>query len=82
MAVGGVGIPHRQLARVVLRLHHALGQFFVPRLGLVHSQLGVAIFQHVIRGERLPAPTVAFDAAQRDGIPVPAKFVPVTATRH
>ena len=44
---------------------------FVPRLGLDDGQLGVAIDQHVIGGERLAAPPVAFDAAQRDRIFAP-----------
>ncbi|MDZ4800714.1 MAG: hypothetical protein SGI92_21350 [Bryobacteraceae bacterium] len=68
LPIGGVGKSHRQLAGVVLGLPHALGQFFIPGLGLVQGQLGVAIFQNVIRLQRLAAFAVAFDAAQRDGI--------------
>ena len=68
LAVGGVGIPHRQFAGVVLRLTHPLGQFLVQRLSLDHGQLAIAIDQHVIGGERLAAATVAFDAAGGDGV--------------
>ena len=71
LAVGGVGEADGELAGVVLRLRHAFGQRFVPRLGLDDGQLGVAIDQHVIGGERLAAPPVAFDAAQRDRILAP-----------
>ena len=68
LAVGGVGEAHGHLARVILGLAHTFRQRFVPRLGLVHGQLAVAIDQHVIGGERLAAFAVAFDAARRDGI--------------
>ena len=44
---------------------------FVPRLGLDDGELGVAIDQHVVGGERLAAPAVAFDAAERDRILAP-----------
>ena len=68
LAVGGVGEADGQLAGIVLRLRHAFGQRLVPRLGLDHGQLVVAIDQHVVGGQRLAAPPVAFDAAQRDRI--------------
>ena len=71
LAVGGIGEADGQLAGVVLGLRHAFGQFFVPRLGLDDGQLGVAIVQHVIGGERLAASPVAFDAARRDRIFAP-----------
>ena len=71
LAVGGVGEADGQLAGVVLGLRHALGQRLVPRLGLDDGELGVAIDQHVIGGERLAAPSVAFEAARRDGVFAP-----------
>ena len=52
LAVGGIGEAHGHLARVVLGLRHAFGQRLVPRLGLVHGQLVVAIDQHVVGDER------------------------------
>src|SRR6185437_6020985 len=66
--VGGVGVADGEFAGVVFGLCHALGQLFIPRLGLVHRQLGVAIFQNVIGGERLAAFAVAFDATGGNGI--------------
>jgi hypothetical protein len=66
LAVGGVGEPHGQLARVVLRLGHALGERLVPRLGLDHGELGVAVLEHVVGPERVPAPAVAQDSPRRD----------------
>jgi hypothetical protein len=68
LAVSGVGIPHRQLAGVILRLPDAFGQFLVQRLGLYHGQLAVAIDQHVIGDKGFAAATVAFDAAGGDGV--------------
>ena len=50
LAVGGIGVADGQLPGVVLRLRHALGQRFIPRLGLDDRQLGVAIDQHIIGG--------------------------------
>jgi len=67
LPVGGIGKAHRQLARVVLALRHPFGQLLIPRLGLNHGQLAVAVFQHVIGGERLPAPAQPLDAPRRDG---------------
>ena len=66
-----IGVADRQLAGVVLGLRHALGQRFIPRLGLDDGELGVAILKHVIGGERLAASPVAFDAAERDRIFAP-----------
>ena len=71
LAVGGVGEADGELAGVVLGLRHAFGQRFIPRLGLDDGELGVAIDQHVIGGERLAAPPVAFDAAERDRVFAP-----------
>lgn len=67
----GVSEPDRQLLGVVLRLRNAFGQFLVPRLGLDHGQLRVAIFQNVNGGERLAALAVAFDAPGRNRILAP-----------
>ena len=70
--VRGIGEAHRQLPRVILRLPHAFGQCFVPRLGFHHAELGVAILQHVIRRERFAAwPPVTFDATGRNRILAP-----------
>ncbi len=68
LAVGGIREPDGHFRRVILGLRHAFRQRLVPRFGLVHGQLAIAINQHVIGDERLAAATVAFDAAQRDRI--------------
>jgi hypothetical protein len=66
LPVAGVGEPHGQLPRVVLGLRDAPGQRLVPRLGLDHRQLAVAVHQHVVGGQRTPAPPVPLQAASRD----------------
>ena len=71
LPVAGISEANGQLARVILGLTHALGQQFVPRLRLDHGQLGVAIFQHVIGGERLAPLSVALDTTQRNRILAP-----------
>jgi len=68
LAVGGVGESNSHLRGVVLRLGDALGQRLVPRLGLVHGELAVAIDQHVVGVVRPRAPAEAFNAARSDGI--------------
>jgi len=60
-----------QLARIVFRLSYAFGQLLVQRLGFDDAELGIAIFQHVIGGERLAAFAVALEAAGSDGILAP-----------
>jgi len=55
LAVAGISKSNCQLARVVLSLTRALGQRLVPRLGLNYRQLGVAVLQHIIGGQRLAA---------------------------
>ena len=66
LAVGGIGVADRHLSGVVLGLRHAFGQFFVPCFSLDDGELGVAIDQNIIGGERLAAPPLAFEAARRD----------------
>ena len=67
-AVAGVCKTGGQLAGIVLRLRHALGQFFIPGLRLIDGQLVVPIDQHVIRNQRLRALPQPFDAAGCDVI--------------
>ena len=68
LAVGRVGEAHGHLAGVVLGLGDALGERLVPRLGLDHGQLAVAVDEDVVGGERLAAVAVALDAARRDRV--------------
>ena len=84
LAVGGVGEADGELARVVLGLRHALGQRLIPRLGLDDGQLGVPIDQHVIGAERLAAPPLAFEPAERDRVlpPDPAALDHAPARRR
>jgi hypothetical protein len=64
--VGGVSVANRQLGRVALGLAHALGQRLGPSLGLNHSQLGVAVNQHIV-GNVGPRPLARdLQAASRD----------------
>jgi len=49
-------------------LRHALGERFVPCLGLDDGEFVVAIDEHVIGRERLAAPPEPFDAPECDGI--------------
>jgi len=65
-AVAGVGEAEPQLAGVILRLGHAFGERGRIGLGLHHRQLGVAVGEHVIGGERLAAPTAALDPTRGD----------------
>ena len=76
LAVGGVGEPHRQFLRVLFRLSDAFRQRFIPRLGLIHGQHPIAIFQHIIGFQLLPTPPGTFETAQRDliGPANPAAF--------
>ena len=71
LAVGGVGEPDRQLAGIVLGLAYALRDLLIPSLGLDHSQLGIAVFQHVIGDERLGAPALALNTALGDLVLAP-----------
>src|SRR5439155_4468780 len=70
-SVGGVRVANCQLARVILRLPDALGEFLIQRFGLDDAQLGVAILENIIRAERLPTPPVPFDAARGDEVFAP-----------
>ena len=47
------------------------GQRFVPRLGLDYCQLGVAVFQYIVRRQRLAPLAASLDAAQCDRILAP-----------
>ena len=66
LAVGGIGKPDGQPARIILGLCDAFGQGLVPRLGFNHSQIRVAVFQHIIGGQCLAPPAVPLDTAKRD----------------
>ena len=68
LSIGGVGVADGQLARIVLCLRYPFRQFFIPCFGLNHREFVVAIDQHVIGGERLPAPPTSFETTERDGI--------------
>ena len=84
LAVGGVGEADGKFAGVILRLRHALGQFFIPRLGLDDGELGVAILQNVICRERfaaLPWPSMrpgAWDIRAGCGCPRPRPSLPLS----
>jgi hypothetical protein len=67
LAVRAVGETKRELARIVLGLAEALGDRFVPSLGLDDAELVVPVHEHVVGDHWLPAPTESLDAAGRDG---------------
>src|ERR1035438_6726292 len=71
LAVGGIGVTNGQLARVILRLPDAFGQFFFQRLGFANAEFGVSNFQDVIGGEWFAAFAVALDATGRNRILAP-----------
>lgn len=57
--VGGDRIPHRQLARIMLRLTNPQRHLFASRLRFDHAQLHVPVLQHIVRLHRTrpsPAP--------------------------
>lgn len=56
------------LRSIVLGLRHPFGQRFVPPFGFDDGELGVAIFQHIIGGQRFAAPPIAFNATERNWI--------------
>ena len=58
-AVGGIGEARLQLVGIVFRLPDAFGQRLVPRLGLDHRQLVVAIDQHIVGDLGFAAPARA-----------------------
>ena len=77
LTVGGIGEADGQLGGVLLGLTNPFRQRLIPRLSLHHRQLGVAVFQHIVSLERLPAPAVPFDPALGYGI-----FAPDAAPLH
>ena len=75
LAVGAVGVADGHLFRVVLGLRQTFGERLVPRFGLDDGELGIAVFEDVIRAERVAVPDIsgdtAFDATGRNPVVTP-----------
>src|SRR6185437_8398290 len=68
LAVGRVSEADGELVGVVLGLRNAFRYFFIPGFGLDYGELGIAVDENIIGGERFAAPPERFDAPGRDGI--------------